>query len=57
MKTEYAATIILLYMIVLVIMIYIHRETPGFIFAERMIYITLGFIGITYIIDKINKLR
>lgn len=57
MKTEYVATIILLYMIVLVIMILIHGETPGFIFAERMIYITLVFAGMTYIIDKINKLR
>lgn len=57
MKTEYVTTIMLLYMIVLVIMIYIHGETPGFIFTERMIYITLGFIGMTYIIDKINKLR
>ncbi len=57
MKTEYAAAIMLLYMIVLVIMIYIHGETPGLIFAKRMIYITLGFAGMTYIIDKINKLR
>lgn len=57
MKTEYAAAIMLLYMIVLAIMIYIHGETPGLIFAERMIYITLGFAGMTYIIDKINKLR